>query len=111
MTENEIKQQARRALNQQAEALDATTLHQLRKARQTALLKSKQPFFSLKLLGGAGAGLAIATIFVFMTSTTLLQSDRLSPFDDLEMLTAETDIELYTQFEFYEWLGESLDEG
>ncbi len=111
MTENEIKQQAQRALNRQVEALDATTLQQLHKARQVALRKVRKPFLSFKLLGGAGAGLVLATVFAFMVSTSLLQSDKLSPFDDLEMLTAETDIELYTQFEFYEWLGESLDEG
>jgi len=100
------------ALNKQAESLDNQTLHQLRNARELALSKQKKSCFSLKWLGGAGAGLALASVLTFMIIPDLMHPNTLSPLDDLEMLTAEADLDLVTKMDFYQWIDESsLSEG
>jgi len=105
-----ISRNAKKALDQQVDALDSQTLHRLRKARECALSqKDKKFWLSKKRLTGAGAGLALAGVLTFLMVPQLTAS-KLSPLEDLEMLSAETDMDLYTQLDFYQWLDESLDE-
>lgn len=109
-TDNNIRENAKKAFDQQVGSLDSQTLRRLREARESALSqRNKNIWLSKKWLTGAGAGLALASILTFIIVPQLTAS-KLSPLEDLEMLSAETDLDLYTQLDFYQWLDESLDE-
>lgn len=103
----EFEKQARTAFDKQVASLDSQTLHQLRSAREVALSKQKQSIFSVKWLTGAGAGLALAGVLGFMIVPNLMQTNALSPLDDIEILTADADLDLVTQLEFYQWIEAS----
>ena len=108
--QTDIKLQAKKAFDQQADSLNSETLKRLREARNEALSQQqKQSWLSKNWLTSAGAGLAIASVLTFMI-VPQLTTNKLSPLEDLEMLSAEVDMDLVTQLDFYQWLDESLDE-
>jgi len=111
MNEEQINKATKLALDQQAEALNSDTLHQLRQARETALQQSNkrawQKMLSIEWISAAGAGIAIAGVLTFIL-VPHLNTNSLSPLDDLELLTAEVDMDLVDELEFYQWLDESL---
>lgn len=111
----QLEAEAITVLNQELELLDSHTLHRLRNARVMALSQQQRTFGiskkHVKWITGASASLAIASILILMIVPNVLQSNQLSPFDDIEMLTTEADMDVVNQLEFYEWLDESLHEG
>ncbi len=108
--QSDISQHAKKAFDQQVESLNSDTSQRLREARNIALSKrEKSVWLSKKWLTGAGAGLAIASVLAFMIVPQLTAS-KLSPLEDMDMLSADVDMDLYTQLDFYQWLDESLDE-
>ena len=116
MNDKQISNAAKSALNKSTDSLNSETLHRLRQARESALLyKQKEhktggvSFLSWKWITGAGAGLAFASILTFMILPQLSQSS-ISPLDDLDLLTAEVDLDVVDHLDFYQWLDESLDE-
>ncbi len=112
MKQSRLDQDTKKALDRQADSLDSQTLQHLRVARENALAQHhKRSYKTAKWLTGAGVGLALASVLTFMLVPNLMSSNKISPFDDLEILTTESELDLYTQLEFYEWLGDSLDEG
>ena len=113
MNDKHITDFAKKALDEQVERLNSDTLQRLRMAREQALEKQNKnslgDFFTWKWLSGAGAGLAIAGLFAFMI-VPKLTTETISPLEDLELLTAEVEMELVDDLEFYQWLDESLAE-
>jgi len=107
---NNFEKNARLAYEQQSETLDSQTLHRLRLAREIALTKQTRaswlPSLNLKWLTGAGASLALASVLTFMIVPNIT-TNKLSPLDDLEILTAEADLDLVTHMDFYQWIDES----
>jgi hypothetical protein len=109
--DKQFTQKAKAVLDQQANSLNSDTLQRLRHARETALSqKSSISWLSAKWLTGAGAGLALASILTFLLVPQLTSNSSLSPLEDIDLLSAEADMDLYTQLDFYQWLDESLDE-
>jgi len=107
---NDFEQQARQAYQQRIASLDSETLHQLRKAREQALAKSHKFRWKSspgKWLSGAGAGIVLAGMLSFLVVPELMTNDSITPLEDIELLSAEADLDLITDFEFYEWLDES----
>lgn len=104
-----FEKKSKSAFDQQVESLDSQTLHRLRAAREKALQSQSSWLSSLnfKWLTGAGAGLALASVLTFMIMPNLITSNTLSPLDDLEMLSAEADLDLVTHMDFYQWLDDS----
>jgi len=106
-----FEEKSKAAFKQQQESLDSQTLQRLRSARENALSKQEKSSWltsiNLKWLTGAGAGLALASLLTFMIAPGLMSSNNLSPLDDLEMLSAEADLDLVTDMDFYQWLDES----
>ncbi len=109
--DNELGHKAKIAFKQQTQSLDRKTLHRLRLARETALsnkAQSSRPLLGLKWLTGAGAGLALAGVLTFMIAPSLMSSSNdFLPLDELELMTAEGDMDLVTQLDFYQWIDES----
>jgi len=97
---------ARNALNEQAEGLSSDNQHRLRLAREKALAQAtKSSWLSWKWFSGAGAGVALASVIAFMIVPNLQTShDAISPFDDLELLTADVDLDLVYQLDVYQCL-------
>jgi len=114
MNENKITELGKTALEKQTENLNSDTQHRLRLAREKALKHSGtaswSDWLSWKWLSGGAAGVALASVIAFMIEPNL-QSNSLSPLDDLDLLTAEVDMDLVDDLEFYQWLDESLTEG
>jgi len=107
---NNLEQKARQAYHQQIASLDSKTLQQLRKARELALAEQSKSWWQhrrIKWLTGTGAGLALATVMTFFVVPNLITQEPITPLEDIELLSAETDLDLITDFEFYEWLDES----
>lgn len=108
MKKTKFENQLIAALNEQADTLPNQTRLHLRSAREIALTKqAKRRGFPVKWLGGAAAGVALASLMSFVITPKLMPSDSISPLDDLEILTADADLELLTQMDFYQWIDES----
>lgn len=111
-----------KTLDQHADSLDDSIVQRLQTARQTALSQPKSairlPRLNLTWITGAGAGLALASILGFMIIPHLLadfsnnaEADlSLVLMDDFEVLSDDSDLDLYTQLDFYQWLDDSLGE-
>jgi len=116
MNDKKLTDIAKTALDQKTEGLSSDTQHRLRLAREQALAQTGKSFWSdclsWKWLSGAGAGVALASVIVFMVVPNLQSNpNSLSPLDDLDLLTAEVDMDLMDDLEFYQWLDENLSEG
>jgi len=109
-------------LDQQADSLDDSIVQRLQEARQTALLQQKSairlPRLNLTWITGAGAALALASVLGFMViphlitdfSNNIGTDPSLVLIDDFEVLSDDSDLDLYTQLDFYQWLDDSLGE-
>ncbi len=109
-------------LDQQVDSLDDSIVQRLQEARQTALLQQKKspgsPRLNLTWITAAGTGLALASVLGFMVIphliadfTNNIEADpSLVLMDDFEVLSDDSDLDLYTQLDFYQWLDDSLGE-
>lgn len=104
---NDFEKKAKKAFKQQVESLDSQTLHHLREAREVALKQKASSWLSIKWLSGAGAGIALASLLTFLVIPNMNPSNSLSPLEDFEMLSAEADLDLVIQMDFYQWLDVS----
>lgn len=105
---NEFETKVTNAFKQQVESLDSQTLLNLRMAREKALAQQvARPWAVLsnfKGLTGASAGLALASLLIFLAIPNFTQSNSVSLLDDFEILKAEAELDLYTQLDFYQWI-------
>ena len=97
-------------LDRSVEELDALPLARLKAARLAALDSPRQQanWFSRQRMVMATA---MSTLLV--VSVWLLQSPEKGklPMDDLPLLTASEDFELYRDLEFYQWLEHESEKG
>lgn len=100
----------RKALDAEAETLDSATLGKLRQARYRALEQEhRQPILEwlpagnvLAATGAVSATVAVAFFAVWLG--VISPQARVNTIEDLELLAAADNTELYEQMEFYEWL-------
>lgn len=116
MNDKKLTDIAKTALDQKTEALSSDTQHRLRLAREQALKQAVKEswthWLSWRWLSGVGAGVALASVIAFMIVPNVQTTpNSLSPLDDLDLLTAEVDMDLVDDLEFYQWLDESLSDG
>lgn len=107
--EQELVARARAQLDRDVEALDETTRARLGAARLRALdAPGERRRFAVP--GGLLAASAGAAALLLVVSTWRQQARRdLAPGDDLddvEILAAADDLELYDDLDFYRWLAE-----
>ena len=90
-------------LDQSQQSLDAITLARLKAARMTALEGGEHKF---GWLTQNQMFLATAMSILLGVSVWLIQTpgNGSLPMDDLPLLTATEDFELYRELEFYQWL-------
>ena len=117
-TNRMLKRQIRQMLDHQVDTLDESILARLQEARHAALLQKKPlfslPSLSLKWLTAATAGIALAGFLGFVIIPQVMlnkdQNSTLAILDDFEVLSDDSELDLYTQLDFYQWLDESLEE-
>ncbi len=122
MNNKKFKNKAKGAFEKQVDSLNMQTQQRLKMARKAALTQetNNTSFFNnLDLKWITGAGLALASILGFlivpslMTENNGVSNNELSNIafiEDIELLSQESVLELYTQLAFYEWLDESFNE-
>ena len=106
--EQQFVDSVRQTLDRSVTELDAVTLARLRAARLTALQGGhKQPVWQNRM------ALATAMSVALVTGVWLLQkpTGQELPLDDLQLLTAKEDLELYRDLEFYQWLEQQREQG
>jgi hypothetical protein len=105
-----IVRRARQVLDRQVEALDETERARLRAARLRALdaLDEGRPLATRRGLAAAGAGalglMLVTSWWIRHPAPELAAADGL---EDLDILAAADDLELYDDLDFYRWLAES----
>ncbi len=97
-------------LDRSVQQLDAVTLARLKAARLTALDSGRQQprwFIRHRLI------MATAMSTLLVVSVWLIQKPEKDsmPLDDLPLLTATEDFELYRDLEFYQWLELESEKG
>lgn len=106
------QQRARALLEQGADQLDHHTVQRLARARQAAL--NGEPRVTHRRVA-PWIGAAVAASLVAAVTLNMWRDDDPSSHDvaaiDLELMTAQEDLEFYQELEFYEWLDEASDEG
>jgi len=107
--EKKFLKQSKDMLDASAESLDAATLSRLNQARQLAL--QNQPS-SAGVFHGALPATALASLVVIVITawlwTVLPEADQQGQlayqYEDMEILTSDTELELLEQLEFVSWL-------
>ena len=108
MNEKEFLDKIKNQLNETSEHLDAATLSRLNQSRQAALNQLKPASSRLKQTWLPATGLAAAvlltSVFLFRAEEMITASDQ--GVDEIEIIAASDDLELYEKLDFYIWLAE-----
>ena len=105
--EQQFVNRIRDRLDHSVDKLDTVTLSRLKAARLTALeSRNKQPVWQNKMV------LATAMSITLLAGIWLIQKpvSQDLPMDDMQILTANDDLELYRDLEFYQWLEYQSDQ-
>lgn len=98
----------RKALDLDAENLDAGTQSKLNRIRQQALDAGERTgfdirqWFTLPVAGWASACVIVLGLAIYMNQP----KGSLPPLEDIDLLAAEDNLEFYDSLEFYAWLAE-----
>lgn len=110
---NAAQQQRMRALlEQSAEQLDQHTVQRLARARHAAI-HGAAAIARRRVAPWIGAAVA-ASLVAAITLNVWMGGERAShevAATDLELMTAQEDVEFYQDLDFYEWLDEASNEG
>ncbi|WP_447600764.1 hypothetical protein [Nitrospira sp. Nam80] len=102
--------QAKQALDQSLDQLDARLAGRLQRARREVLESSmnRRPW-------GRWAGVAVASIglltVVFLANQRDIENHGQPMLEDIELMTSPENVELSEDLEFYDWLAESTTNG
>jgi hypothetical protein len=99
----------RQQLDQSCNALDGQTLSRLNRIRHTAL-ERKQARASRMLLPFGGfvtACVLVVSVMTFVPTRAPETETVASPLEDIEILSSSDSLDLYEDYEFYQWLAEN----
>jgi hypothetical protein len=100
----------RKELDRSCDALDGYTLSRLHRMRSAALVRPQSRWKSLLL---PFSGLVTACALVLVVNVALrsagvpAEGAGEAALEDIEMLTANESLDLYEDYEFYQWLAEN----
>jgi hypothetical protein len=97
----------RRELDRSCDALDAHTLSRLNRIRHAALAR-RQPRASRMLLPFGGfvtACMLVLTVNLYLPGTSRDGNGMVPPLEDIDILASADSLDLYEDYEFYEWLA------
>jgi hypothetical protein len=114
LTDKELLNAAKATLDAKAAVVDDEVRQRLQQAREAAVLaatdalkqpsKSAPPRWLIPAGGIAAIGLVIG-ISVFQIRTAQ-ETSPMASIEDMPLLTAPEDLELYEELDFYQWLAE-----
>ena len=98
-------QKVKEQLDNSVEHIDGETLSRLKQARAKALTaKVSRPWFAQPVCGGmATASVAIVVAVMWLDGGS---PQIASGIEDIDLLTSAESIELYEEYEFYQWLDD-----
>ena len=100
----------RQQLDRSCNALDGQTLSRLNRIRHAALERKAAARSSRLLLPFGGfvtACLLVLSVSLFAPRTAPDAEAVASPLEDIEILTSSDSLDLYEDYEFYQWLAEN----
>lgn len=108
--ESEFRNQLRKGMQQGEDELSPQVLQRLQKARNKAVASAAEQAGQRHYWGWAAgfASLLFVVIFSWQLSTQIVNESML---EDMAMLTADEELELYQDLDFYDWLSESEQDG
>ena len=109
MTDSDHKEQSllekiNRELDESAASLDADTLRKLRLARSNAIESLQKPRQLWQPVGAFALVATVAAVAVSLQLRVTQVSESLPPIEDVQLLSASDELELYEDLEFYQWL-------
>lgn len=102
--EQAFLQRARTTLDEHEAQLDANTLRDLRLARSRALESLHKP---RRIWQPVGLAALVATVVVVVISLQVMQPTAPNPapgIEDMALLSAGDELDLYENLDFYQWL-------
>jgi hypothetical protein len=99
--QDELLKNVRTTLDRSAENIDAATASRITQARHAALEAGKGRARSVWIPAAAAVAASAAVVAVIVTR---VPEEAPSMLDDLELIAAPDDPELYRDLEFYAWL-------
>lgn len=98
----------RKELDRSCDALDGYTLSRLHRIRSAALARPPSRWRSLLLpFGGLVTACALVLVVNLALRSTALPTAGEAALEDIEMLTSNESLDLYEDYEFYQWLAEN----
>ena len=99
---------SKKLLDDSVDSLDAATLSCLNQARQKALSTGRSNFFSGGRISAVFASFVVAAIVILLSTGTPEQPPEAlaQQYEDIDMLTADADLQLLEDLEFVSWLLE-----
>ncbi|HEY0964148.1 MAG TPA: hypothetical protein VGE69_17500 [Pseudomonadales bacterium] len=97
----------RRELDRSCDALDGHTLSRLNRIRHVALARrqSRATRLLLPFGGFVTACVLVLTVTLFMPGSLTESDDPVPPLEDIDILASNDSLDLYEDYEFYEWLA------
>ena len=98
----------RRELDRSCDALDGQTLSRLNRIRHAALARRQTRATRHLLLPFGGfvtACVLVLTVNVFVPGTAPDGETAVPPLEDIDILASNDSLDLYEDYEFYEWLA------
>ncbi|MDH5762235.1 MAG: hypothetical protein OEZ51_04580 [Nitrospinota bacterium] len=107
--EKQFIDNVKKALDLDAQKLDAGTQSKLNRIRQKALDAGERKSFDIRrwfTLPVAGWAATACLIVLGLTLYMKPSNGTLPPLEDIDLLAAEDNLEFYDSLEFYAWLAE-----
>ncbi|MDH5179078.1 MAG: DUF3619 family protein [Gammaproteobacteria bacterium] len=108
--DKQLLQQITQQLDDSVEHLDAATLSRLNQARQQALQQGKRKRFGLTPLLAMGSATTAAVVLTVSIVWVPTATNSLA-MEDLPMLVAGEELEMFQDLEFYQWLADETRHG
>ncbi len=104
-SDSDLANKIRTTLDQSVDDLDQDTLRALRVARHDAVEQLRKPKRHWIPLTSVAATASVAILAVSLITLHPADNGMLQEVDDMSLLTAGDDLELYENLEFYQWLA------
>ena len=109
--DNEFVERVRAALDDDAEHMDAATRSRLNRIRQATLDQAAAPraVWPTSLFKWSAPALAMAALVAVVYTTTyrpMPLDQEFATIEDLEIIAADDQLDLFEELDFYTWLAE-----
>lgn len=102
--EQDLLKKIKRQLDESAVSLDADTLRELRLARSKAIESLHKPRQLWQPVGAFALVATVAAVAISLQLRVTQVSESLPSVEDIQLLSASEELELYEDLEFYQWL-------